>query len=1254
MIRPSRFPQIRNLLFAIAGLLAAPALQASEPTDPKAHYAGINLWFLNDFDGSNAFVNMMMHSRTWEIPGWGAPVASDAEGWPTADASTIMFGKDNQLGTYKLIFEGQANVVLMWTAGAITNKIYDSATNTTTADVTITNSVTGGLTFTSTRRTSDSASGTGVRNVRLYRPGHAADGSELFDRRFLALMAPFHVIRFMDWVVTNRNGEVSWANRWRPGMNRRPNFSHEGQSGLTHSLPLEYMIALSNQLDADMWLNIPVWADDDYVTKTALALKYGTDGTNPYTSPQTNPVWPPLKPNLKVHVEYANEIWNSAPGFRCFPWVLSIADRIIADPAPHPTKLNTSTGAYDVVDRYTIQARYSAWRSAQISDLFRAVWGDAEINKRIRVALMGQNGGNYFNPRQLPWLDAFYNRSRPATDPFPNSTLRPVHHFFHSAGGSAYYGVNSWASAAPDDFFAPGNYPETAWAPKISADALRAKNYGLKRIAYEGGQGLDLFGRTGNAAATDAQKLAINADPRMEDMVKQYHDVWTANAGELLVYYVNTGAVDWEFTPNVWNLDSPKLRAARAIINDRQRVPVTLGQEIPGTLVGRAQSIRDVVGSTFDSTASTSEPLIGGLDVGESLALPINTRNRGLYRVRVRAGTTNNTTAIIQLSVNGSPAGTVSLAGAGDTVLRDSAPLELVIPDEFNAIRVTPVERSLRLHSLTFEYLGLAIATPAELPPAQQGLPYSLTLTGSGGLPPYSWSVTAGALPSGLTLDPATGIISGTPASAGVASFSVTLADAFSPAATAVRQFTMNVNATPQGAPILENNFNAVPTGNYNGSTGAPFGADALLGNATGLNTAQTVGTSNGVEGSRGIESADTAIRTRALRDIRQNRYNYSLYFQYNPASTTLTGNFIGAGWALPAGADGVNTWNLGNSDKLLIGLRRTDAATNAIRLVNAANLSVVESAITGGSADLLTTNLTPGRWYEMTFDLSFQHNSESPSASTVTVANLQLRDRGTDGSLSGNILLQLASTTYNHPHGVNLDSTHDAYAVVIANRDRGARILDNLRISAFGFPPESFTLTYASGANGSLSGSNSQTVTSGGTGTAVAAVPDSGYAFSQWSDGSTANPRIDTNVTADLSVTAQFAAALTPYEVWLASHPAYDGLTEAQRAPAADPFGTRVANLLVFALDLDPLRPLLPTAEIGTVGEQSRLQYTFTPHQLQDLRYFIEASNDLSDWSDQTELTHLLTLGQPHTHHDSADLSTAPRRFLRMRVTQP
>ena len=73
-------------------------------------------------------------------------------------------------------------------------------------------------------------------------------------------------------------------------------------------------------------------------------------------------------------------------------------------------------------------------------------------------------------------------------------------------------------------------------------------------------------------------------------------------------------------------------------------------------------------------------------------------------------------------------------------------------------------------------------------------------------------------------------------------------------------------------------------------------------------------------------------------------------------------------------------------------------------------------------------------------------------------------------------------------------------------------------------FAIDTFTLTYTAGAGGSLAGETSQTVAYLGSGTAVTAVPDTGYHFVNWSDGSTANSRTDTSITANVNVTANFA----------------------------------------------------------------------------------------------------------------------------------
>ena len=75
--------------------------------------------------------------------------------------------------------------------------------------------------------------------------------------------------------------------------------------------------------------------------------------------------------------------------------------------------------------------------------------------------------------------------------------------------------------------------------------------------------------------------------------------------------------------------------------------------------------------------------------------------------------------------------------------------------------------------------------TTASLGQATVNTAYSQTLTAGGGTLPYTWAVTSGTLPSWASLNASTGVISGTPLSAGTSSFTIRVTDSGTPPQTA-------------------------------------------------------------------------------------------------------------------------------------------------------------------------------------------------------------------------------------------------------------------------------------------------------------------------------------------------------------------------------------------------------------------------------------------------------------------------------------
>jgi hypothetical protein len=149
---------------------------------------------------------------------------------------------------------------------------------------------------------------------------------------------------------------------------------------------------------------------------------------------------------------------------------------------------------------------------------------------------------------------------------------------------------------------------------------------------------------------------------------------------------------------------------------------------------------------------------------------------------------------------------------------------------------------------------------------ATRGSAFNQQLNATGGKPPYTWNVTAGALPGGLALA-TTGIISGTPAATGSFSFTVTATD--SESRTATKALSINVAAPPLSVaaiPALETLMGLSFNYQLSASGGtAPYtwsvGAGAL---PAGLNLNATSGLISGTPTGSGLFTVPVTVRDAA------------------------------------------------------------------------------------------------------------------------------------------------------------------------------------------------------------------------------------------------------------------------------------------------------------------------------------------------------------------------------------------------------
>ncbi len=135
-----------------------------------------------------------------------------------------------------------------------------------------------------------------------------------------------------------------------------------------------------------------------------------------------------------------------------------------------------------------------------------------------------------------------------------------------------------------------------------------------------------------------------------------------------------------------------------------------------------------------------------------------------------QAQTVALTATVSNDSKNGGVTWTVSGGGTltGQTTSAATFNAPASVASAFTAtVTATSVSDGTKSATLQIKVSPVPAITTSSAPAGTAGTAYNVTLSESGGTPPYTWAMTSGTLPAGLSFNSSTGVISGTPTGAG-------------------------------------------------------------------------------------------------------------------------------------------------------------------------------------------------------------------------------------------------------------------------------------------------------------------------------------------------------------------------------------------------------------------------------------------------------------------------------------------------------